>query len=150
MTPRSAVAPRGCRRRRASVYGDRELVGRTVATGGRRGWLGVDAGAAARLAAGQTELDLGLCDGVGAGTLPITSSRMSHLCDALTTAYRALGFERITEGDNIFRDLVVARIIEPTSKVSNPLVPRRLDLRPPLAAASACAAIPTAPNTSAP
>jgi hypothetical protein len=37
------------------------------------------AAAAARLAAGQTELDLGLIEGVEPGTLPITSSRMSHL-----------------------------------------------------------------------
>jgi hypothetical protein len=35
--------------------------------------------AAARLAAGQIELDLGLSDGVEPGTLPITSSPMTHL-----------------------------------------------------------------------
>ncbi len=73
--------------------------------------------AAARLAAGQTELDLGLSGGVEPGTLPITSSRMSHLWDALCTAYRVLGFESATKGDNVFRDLVLARIIEPTSKI---------------------------------
>ena len=71
--------------------------------------------AAARLAAGQTELDLGLSGGVEPGTLPITSSRMSHLWDALCTAYRVLGFESATKGDRVFRDLVLARIIEPTS-----------------------------------
>jgi hypothetical protein len=27
-----------------------------------------------------------------------------------------LGFESVTQGDNVFRDLVLARIIEPTSK----------------------------------
>jgi hypothetical protein len=73
--------------------------------------------AAARLMAGQTELDLGLTGGVEPGTLPITSSRMSHLWDALCVAYRVLGFESVTKGDNVFRDLVLARIIEPTSKV---------------------------------
>jgi hypothetical protein len=73
--------------------------------------------AAARLTAGQTELDLGLTGGVEPGTLPITSSRMSHLWDALCVAYGVLGFELVTEGDNVFRDLVLARIIEPTSKV---------------------------------
>lgn len=73
--------------------------------------------AAARLAAGQTELDLGLSGGVEPGTLPITSSRMSHLWDALCIAYRVLGFESATKGDNVFRDLVLARIIEPTSKI---------------------------------
>ncbi len=78
---------------------------------------GLKTAAAARLAAGQTELDLGLSGGVEPGTLPITSSRMSHLWDALCTAYRVLGFESATKGDNVFRDLVLARIIEPTSKI---------------------------------
>jgi Transposase DDE domain len=73
--------------------------------------------AAERLAAGQTELDLGLTPGVEAGTLPITSSQMTHLWDGLCTAYRVLGFESVTKGDNVFRDLVLARIIEPTSKI---------------------------------
>jgi hypothetical protein len=73
--------------------------------------------AAARLVAGQTELDLGLSGGVEPGTLPITSSRMGHLWDALCAAYRVLGFESATKGDNVFRDLVLARIIEPTSKI---------------------------------
>ena len=44
-------------------------------------------GAATRLTAGQTELDLGLTGGVESGTLPITSSQMSHLWDALRVAY---------------------------------------------------------------
>jgi Transposase DDE domain len=73
--------------------------------------------AAARLVAGQTELDLGLSGGVEPGTLPITSSQMTHLWDGLCAAYRMLGFESVTKGDNVFRDLVLARIIEPTSKV---------------------------------
>jgi Transposase DDE domain len=73
--------------------------------------------AAAWLVAGQTELDLGLSGGVEPGTLPITSSQMTHLWDGLCTAYRMLGFESVTKGDNVFRDLVLARIIEPTSKV---------------------------------
>jgi hypothetical protein len=46
--------------------------------------------AAARLAAGQTELDLGLSEGLCPGTLPITSSRMSHLWDAQCAAYQVL------------------------------------------------------------
>ena len=73
--------------------------------------------AAVRLAAGQTELDLGLSDGLEPGTLPITSSQMTHLWDGLCTAYRVLGIEAVTKGDTVFRDLVLARIIEPTSKI---------------------------------
>ncbi len=49
--------------------------------------------AATRLVAGQTELDLGLTNGFEPGTLPITSSQMTHLWDGLCTAYRLLGFE---------------------------------------------------------
>jgi hypothetical protein len=35
----------------------------------------------------------------------------------LCTAYRVLGFESVTKGDNVFRDLVLARVIEPASKI---------------------------------
>ncbi len=42
---------------------------------------------------------------------------MTHLWEALCAAYRILGFESATKGDSVFRDLVLARIIEPTSKV---------------------------------
>lgn len=75
------------------------------------------AAAKQRLAAGQGELDLGL--GVAAsagGPLEITSSRMGHLWDALSRAYDALGFAEAAGGDEVFRQLVLARIIEPTSK----------------------------------
>jgi len=61
-----------------------------------------------RLTAGQGELDLGL-DNAGSagrdGPLPIRSSRMGHLCDALTHAYRVPGFEQTTGGDDVFRRL---------------------------------------------
>jgi hypothetical protein len=74
------------------------------------------AAARERLAAGQAEPDLGL-DGPGPGKpLPITSSRMGHLIDAVERAYRALGLEEAAGGDEVFRHLVLARIIEPTSK----------------------------------
>ena len=75
------------------------------------------AAAAQRLAAGQTELNLGLSGVADPGTLPIMSSQMTHLWDGLCAAYRVLGFESATKGDNVFRDLVLARIIEPTSKL---------------------------------
>ncbi len=81
------------------------------------------AAAAQRLSAGQGQLDLGLDVGAGGaatdGTtdpLPIVSSRMGHLVDALNRAYDTLGFDTTAAGDEVFRQLVLARIIEPTSK----------------------------------
>ena len=75
------------------------------------------AAAAQRLAAGQTELDLGIPGHLEPGTLPIVSSQMTTLWEALCAAYRVLGFETATKGDNVFRELVLARIIEPSSKI---------------------------------
>lgn len=70
-----------------------------------------------RIAADQGELDLGLDAAPQAGgPLPITASRMAHLWYALSSAYDALGFDTAAEGDEVFRGLVLARIIEPTSK----------------------------------
>src|SRR5947209_19989232 len=70
------------------------------------------AAARQRLAAGQGELDLGLAAGAPGGPLPITSSRMGHLLDALVHAYEVLGFGRAAAGDAVFAQLVLARIIE--------------------------------------
>jgi hypothetical protein len=73
-----------------------------------------------RLAAGQGVLDLGPGFGSGGrGPLPITSSRMGHLLDALARAYDVLGFGRAASGDEVFRQLVLARIIEPASKLDS-------------------------------
>jgi hypothetical protein len=83
------------------------------------------AAARQRLSAGQGELDLGLevtepaRKGAGGGPLPITASRMGHLIDAVSRAYDALGFGRAAGGDEVFRDLVLARIIEPVSKLDS-------------------------------
>jgi Transposase DDE domain len=78
------------------------------------------AAARQRLAAGQGELDLGLDAGAdGGGPLPITSSRMGHLWDALARAYAVLGFGAATDEDEVFRALVLARVIEPTSKLDS-------------------------------
>ena len=80
------------------------------------------AAARQRLAAGQSELDLGLSVAQAAasgGPLEIVSSRMGHLWDALVEVYGALGFAEATGGDEVFRDLVLARIIEPTSKLDS-------------------------------
>jgi hypothetical protein len=80
------------------------------------------AAARQRLAAGQGELDLGLgaaeLAAVG-GPLPITASRMGCLLDALEHAYRVLGFAGATGGDEVFAQLVLARIIEPVSKLDS-------------------------------
>src|SRR3954453_12815412 len=84
-----------------------------------------------RLVAGQSELDLGLVGAAGharaGGPLPITSSRMGHLWDALEHGYRVLGFERAAGGAEAFRDLVLARIIEPTSKMDTSRVLDEVD-----------------------
>ena len=44
---------------------------------------------------------------------------MECLLDALEQAYRALGFDRAAGGDEVFRDLALARIIEPVSKLDS-------------------------------
>ena len=75
--------------------------------------------AAQRLIGGQDELDLGLEAVAAAGPLPITSTRMSHLWEALCRAYESLAFLQATSGDVMFRDLVLARIIEPTRKLDS-------------------------------
>jgi hypothetical protein len=76
------------------------------------------AAAAQRLAEGQQVLDLGLADtGSDGAPLEIVSSQTSHLWDGLCRAYGVLGFDRVLDGDEVLRDLVLARIIEPTSKI---------------------------------
>jgi hypothetical protein len=84
------------------------------------------AAARQRLAGGQAELDLGLDGSFSAAADPsvapsvrpleIASSRMGHLWDGLSSAYDLLGFARAAGGDEVFRQLVLARIVEPTSK----------------------------------
>jgi hypothetical protein len=72
-----------------------------------------------RIEAGQIQLDLQLeiaAAAAGGGPLPITGSRMGHLWDALSRIYELLGFGMAAGGDEVFRQLVLARIIEPTSK----------------------------------
>jgi hypothetical protein len=76
------------------------------------------AAAQQQIAAGQLEFGLGL-EPAGGGPLPITSSRMGHLLDALDHGYRVLGLEDAAGGDEVFRHLVLARIIEPSSKLGS-------------------------------
>ncbi len=84
------------------------------------------AAARQRLAGGQGELELDLGEAgaavaaaSGSGPLPIASSRMTPLWDALNAAYGQLGFDVATSGDEVFCHLVLARIIEATSKLDS-------------------------------
>jgi hypothetical protein len=77
------------------------------------------AAARQRLAAGQGELELGLDSAAASGPLPILGTRLGFLWDALCRAYDALGFGEAAGGDEVFRQLVLARIIEPTSKLDS-------------------------------
>jgi hypothetical protein len=69
--------------------------------------------------AGQGELDLGIDGSSDSGTLEITSSRAAHLWDALSHGYDVLGFDEAAAGDEVFRQLVLARIIVPASKLDS-------------------------------
>jgi Transposase DDE domain len=69
-----------------------------------------------RLHAGQDTLDFG--DGRPAGaTLPILSTRSQLLWETLGLAYARLGFDAACGQDEVFKALVLARLIEPTSKL---------------------------------
>lgn len=83
------------------------------------GVAALKAAAAQRLAAGQGQLDLGLGERSAAEPLPITSSTSSLLWGALCAAYARVGFDQATGGEEVFRQLVLARIIEPTSKADS-------------------------------
>jgi hypothetical protein len=78
------------------------------------------AAARQRLAEGQGALDLGLNTvGVDGEPLEIVASKSGHLWEALCRAYQVLGFDTAAGGDEVLRDLVLARIIEPTSKADS-------------------------------
>ena len=71
-----------------------------------------------RLHAGQDTFDFG--DGRPAGaTLPILSKRSQLLWDVLGLAYARLGFDAVCGQDEVFKALVLARLIEPTSKLDS-------------------------------
>ena len=84
-----------------------------------------------RLAAGQGVLDIAGLPPEAGGPLPIRSSRMGHLVDALEQAYRVLGFEAATDTDEVFKQLVIARIIEPSSKLDSARVLTEAGIVPP-------------------
>lgn len=64
------------------------------------------------------------------GPLEITSSRAAYLWDALSHAYDTLGFDRAGGDDEVFRQLVLARIIEPTSKLDSLRVIAEAGIKP--------------------
>ena len=81
-----------------------------------------------RLNAGRLSLDLPGLSGTdvagegppapagAGGVAPITSNRMGVLLEALEAAWRAVGLDGLDGADEVFRRLVIARLIEPTSK----------------------------------
>ena len=72
--------------------------------------------ARARMHPGQGELELTLPAGpVGRGV--ITGKRCALLWQVLTGGYRELGFHAV--GDDAFEQMVLARIVEPTSKADS-------------------------------
>ena len=88
------------------------------------------AAARQRLHANQDSLDFG--DGRPAGAaLPILSTRSQLLWDTLGLAYSRLGFEAASGGDEVFRALVLARLIEPTSKLDTIRVLDEIGISPP-------------------
>src|SRR5258705_6674776 len=54
-----------------------------------------------------------------------------HLLDALARGYDVLGFTAVTGRDEVFRALVLARIIEPTSKLDSLRVLEEAGMSPP-------------------
>lgn len=85
-----------------------------------------------RLAAGQLALDLGVEQTAGKSGDPgavVTGTACQVLWDVLSTAYHRLGFDSVC--DDVFRDLVLARIVEPTSKAAAIEVIEELGVRAP-------------------
>lgn len=81
------------------------------------------------VAAGQDELDFG--DGQPRGhVLPIVASRAEHLWNALSAGYMELGFDTATEGDEVFKQLVLGRVVEPASKLDTLRVIEEIGLEP--------------------
>ncbi len=84
-----------------------------------------------RLAAGQDELDLGLEPARVGGTpaARVVSSSSRWLWQVLIDAYDHLGFDVVD--DEAFRALVLARLIEPTSKADTVRVLQEIGVAPP-------------------
>ena len=68
-----------------------------------------------RIAGGQDVLPLGAKPVVAPGALQIVSSSMGRLLTAIDLVYQQLGLDKVSGGDKVFKDLVTARLIEPSS-----------------------------------
>ena len=79
--------------------------------------LGIDQGAA------------GDSSGLGSG-VTVASMRMGPLIEALTAIYRGLGFDEATGGDEVFYQQVLARLVEPTSKLDSLRVIEEMGMDP--------------------
>jgi len=71
--------------------------------------------AAARALEPQPELPVGEPGPARAANAMVVGSRLGPLWDVLNLAWRASGLDRVAD-DRVFRDLVLARVLEPTSK----------------------------------
>lgn len=78
----------------------------------------------------QDVLDFGEPDDDDDG-LPVLSSHTKHLWDALTNAYSALRVGDACAGDDVFQQLVFARVVEPTSKADSIRVLTELGVKAP-------------------
>jgi len=88
------------------------------------------AAARQRLHVNQDALDLG--DGRPAGEpLSITRTRAAHLWEALSGVCDRLGLDVVTGQDEVFKALVLARVIEPVSKLDTILVLAEIGVDPP-------------------
>jgi len=77
--------------------------------------------AAARIHAGQEPFDLsgqGQVPPVGAGSFPIVASRAARVWQSLRTAWEAVGFGAAIH-DEVFWQMVAARVVEPVSKADS-------------------------------
>ena len=88
------------------------------------------AAAAQRIAAGQDELPLEVASKQQPTALEIAGSRMGRLLDVIGHAYRELGLDAVTGRDQVFEQLVTARLIEPTSKQDAARVLTEAGIRP--------------------
>lgn len=73
---------------------------------------------------GQGVLDLGIdttpvASGSASNPVAVTAERAGWLLDAISAAYRHLGLDVATDNDQVFYDLVAARIIHPGSKLDS-------------------------------